>query len=131
MRGLTVGIRADRADMNAKPARAKATWGRTRQATTPAATHPLHPREINHKFSFCFILARGLINNWAMQARIPLPKSVAQLTGVLVTGIVAFGTDLDVYYAVPLGIFAGSLAVFFVSMSEAQGAYGARWNDTK
>ena len=60
-----------------------------------------------------------------------LPKSVAQLTGVLVTGIVAFGTDLDVFYAVPLGVFAGSLAVFFVSLSEAQGAYSARWNDTK
>ena len=66
-----------------------------------------------------------------MRAKIPFPKSVAQLTGVLVTGIVAFGTDMDVYYAVPLGVFAGALAVFFVSMSEAQGAYSARWNDTK
>ena len=50
------------------------------------------------------------------------PKSVAQLTGVLVTAIVAFGTDMDVYYAVPLGVFAGALAVFFVSLSEAQQA---------
>ena len=33
-----------------------------------------------------------------------LPKSVAQLTGVLVTAIVAFGTDIDVYYAIPLGV---------------------------
>jgi len=49
-----------------------------------------------------------------------LPKSVAQLTGVLVTAIVAFGTDVDVYYAVPLGVFAGALAIFFVSLSEAQ-----------
>jgi hypothetical protein len=49
-----------------------------------------------------------------------LPKSVAQLTGVLVTAIVAFGTDVDVYYAVPLGVFAGALAIFFVSISEAQ-----------
>jgi hypothetical protein len=47
-----------------------------------------------------------------------LPKSVAQLTGVLVTAIVAFGTDVDVYYAMPLGVFAGALAVFFVSLSE-------------
>jgi hypothetical protein len=47
-----------------------------------------------------------------------LPKSVAQLTGVLVTAIVAFGTDIDVYYAVPLGVFAGALAIFFVSVSE-------------
>ena len=51
-----------------------------------------------------------------------LPKSVAQLTGVLVTAIVAFGTDVDVYYAVPLGVFAGALAIFFVSISEAQQA---------
>ena len=55
-----------------------------------------------------------------------LPKSVAQLTGVLVTAIVAFGTELDVYYAVPLGVFAGALAIFFVSLSEAQDAYGVR-----
>ena len=52
-----------------------------------------------------------------------LPKSVAQLTGVLVTAIVAFGTDIDVYYAVPLGVFAGALAIFFVSLSEAHEAF--------
>jgi len=52
---------------------------------------------------------------------------VAQLTGVLVTGIVAFGTDIEVYYAVPLGVFAGALAMFFVSLSEAQDAYKQRW----
>jgi hypothetical protein len=60
-----------------------------------------------------------------------LPKSVAQLTGMIVTGIVAFGTDLDVYYAVPLGIFAGALAMFFVSMSEADDSYRARWEQYK
>ena len=49
-----------------------------------------------------------------------IPRSVAQLTGVLVTGIVTFGTDLDVTYAVPLGIVAGALAVFFVSLSEGR-----------
>ena len=47
-----------------------------------------------------------------------LPKSVAQLTGVLVTAIVAFGADIDVYYAMPLGVFAGATAIFFVSLSE-------------
>jgi hypothetical protein len=62
-----------------------------------------------------------------MRARLPIPRSVAQLTGVLVTGIVAFGTDMDVYYAVPLGVFAGALAMFFVSMSEAQDRYRTRW----
>ena len=51
-----------------------------------------------------------------------LPKSVAQLAGILVTAIVAFGTDMDVYYSMPLGIFAGALAVFFVSLSEGQAA---------
>ena len=45
----------------------------------------------------------------------------------LVTEIVAFGTDLDVYYAVPLGVLAGALAVFFVSLSDAQDAYRAKW----
>ncbi len=47
-----------------------------------------------------------------------MPKNVAQLTGMMVTGIVVFGTDLDVYYAMPLGIFAGALATFFVTLSD-------------
>jgi hypothetical protein len=55
-----------------------------------------------------------------MKARFPTPKSTAQVTGMMVTAIVAFGTDMDVYYAMPLGIFAGALAVFFVSVSEGQ-----------
>jgi hypothetical protein len=66
-----------------------------------------------------------------MRAGLPIPRSVAQLTGVLVTGIVAFGTDLEVYYAVPLGVFAGALAMFFVSLSEAQDAYQQRWAPAK
>ena len=48
-----------------------------------------------------------------------MPKSVAQLTGMLVTAIVTFGTDLDAIWSVPLGLFAGGVALFFVSMSEA------------
>jgi len=48
-----------------------------------------------------------------------LPKSVAQLTGVIVCGIVTFGTDIDITYAMPLGVFAGALAIFFVSLAEA------------
>jgi len=44
-----------------------------------------------------------------------------------VTAIVAFGTDIEVYYAVPLGVFAGALAMFFVSLSEAQNDYRERW----
>ncbi len=46
-----------------------------------------------------------------------MPK-VAQLTGMIVTSIVVFGTDLDVYYAIPLGIFAGAIATLLVSLSE-------------
>lgn len=65
-----------------------------------------------------------------MRNGLPIPRSVAQLTGVLVTAIVAFGTDMDVYYAVPLGVFAGALAMFFVSLSEAQESYRARWGRT-
>lgn len=47
-----------------------------------------------------------------------IPRSVAQLTGVIVAGIVAFGTDTDLFVAVPLGVFAGALATLFISMSE-------------
>jgi len=46
-----------------------------------------------------------------------MPK-VAQLTGIIVTAIVVFGTDVDVFVAVPLGIFAGALATFFVALAE-------------
>jgi hypothetical protein len=47
-----------------------------------------------------------------------MSKNVAQLTGVIVTAIVVFGTDLDVYYALPLGIFAGAIATFLATLSE-------------
>jgi hypothetical protein len=49
-----------------------------------------------------------------------MPKNIAQLTGVLVTAIVTFGTDLELTYAIALGLFAGALATFFVSLSEAK-----------
>ena len=63
-----------------------------------------------------------------MRTGLLFPKSVAQLTGMLVTGIVAFGTDIEVYYAVPMGVFAGALAMFFVAMSDAQDNYKAQWD---
>ncbi|HEY0299787.1 MAG TPA: hypothetical protein VGC36_00515 [Rhizomicrobium sp.] len=47
-----------------------------------------------------------------------MPKNVAQFTGMVVTAIVVFGTDLDVFYAMPLGIMAGALATFFVAASD-------------
>ncbi len=46
-----------------------------------------------------------------------MPK-FAQITGMIVTSIVVFGTDTDILLAVPLGVLAGGLAVFFVSLSE-------------
>jgi hypothetical protein len=72
--------------------------------------------KLNHSLNFGFTLAPIAASILAMRAFVP--KSVAQLTGMLVTAIVAFGTDLDVYYAMPLGVFAGALAIFFVSLSE-------------
>jgi len=47
-----------------------------------------------------------------------MPKNVAQFTGIIVTAIVVFGTDMDVFYAMPLGIMAGGLATFFVALSD-------------
>ena len=56
-----------------------------------------------------------------------MPKSVAQLTGMIVTGIVAFGSDLDLTYALPLGVAAGALATFFVAIAEAKHRYRIRF----
>ena len=42
----------------------------------------------------------------------------AQITGMIVTSIVVLGTDTDILLAVPLGVLAGGLATFFVSLSE-------------
>lgn len=47
-----------------------------------------------------------------------MPKNVAQWTGLAVTAIIVLGCDMDVLYAVPLGVFAGALATFFMSLAE-------------
>ncbi|HEY5338859.1 MAG TPA: hypothetical protein VIJ85_11685 [Rhizomicrobium sp.] len=47
-----------------------------------------------------------------------MPKNVAQWTGLAVTAIVVLGCDMDVLYAVPLGVFAGALATFFAGVAE-------------
>ena len=47
------------------------------------------------------------------------PK-LAQITGLIVTSIVVFGTDMDVLIAVPMCILAGALAVFFVALGDRQ-----------
>lgn len=49
--------------------------------------------------------------------KLAMPK-FAQITGMVVTSIVVFGTDTDVLLAVPLGILAGALAAFFVALSD-------------
>ncbi len=49
-----------------------------------------------------------------------MPKSIGQWTGIAVTGIVVLGCDIDVLYAVPLGIMAGALATLFVALAEAR-----------
>ena len=58
-----------------------------------------------------------------------MPKSIAQLTGMIVTAIVAFGSDLDLTYALPLGVAAGALATFFVAIAEAKRSYRSRFPD--
>ncbi len=47
-----------------------------------------------------------------------MPTTLAQWTGIAVTSIVVLGTDMDVLFAVPLGLFAGALATFFSSVAE-------------
>jgi hypothetical protein len=49
----------------------------------------------------------------------PMRLNIANLTGIAVTSIVTLGTDADVLMAVPLGIFAGALATFFVAITDA------------
>ena len=48
-----------------------------------------------------------------------MPKTLAQWTGVAVTAIVVSGSDMDLLFAVPLGIFAGALATFLSSLAES------------
>jgi hypothetical protein len=45
--------------------------------------------------------------------------NLAQWTGIAVTSIVVVGSDIDVLYAVPLGIFAGALATFFAALGSS------------
>ena len=47
-----------------------------------------------------------------------MPRTLAQWTGVAVTAIVVSGSDMDLLYAVPLGIFAGALATLFSNLAD-------------
>jgi hypothetical protein len=46
--------------------------------------------------------------------------NLAQWTGISVTVIVVAGTDVDVLYAVPMGMFAGALATFLAAMAQSR-----------
>lgn len=46
-------------------------------------------------------------------------NSTGRWTGVAVTALVVFGCDLDVAYAVPLGLMAAALATIFVTLAES------------
>ncbi len=43
--------------------------------------------------------------------------NLAQWTGISVTAIVVAGSDMDILYAVPLGMFAGALATLFSALA--------------
>jgi hypothetical protein len=47
-----------------------------------------------------------------------MPKTVAQWTGLAVTVIVVFGCDLDVLYALPLGLLAGAVAAAVIELDD-------------
>lgn len=47
-----------------------------------------------------------------------MPRNVGQWTGLAVTAIIVMGCDLDVIYAIPLGVFAGTLATLFVALDD-------------
>ena len=51
-----------------------------------------------------------------------MPFNIAQITGIVVTSIFVLGTDMDVLYAMPVGVFMGAVAMFFAAaMAERQG----------
>lgn len=49
-----------------------------------------------------------------------MPYTIGQWTGMAVTAIIVLGCDLDVAYAMPLGVLAGALATFFVTFADAR-----------
>jgi len=53
-----------------------------------------------------------------------MPKTAAQWTGLAVTAIIVMGCDTDVFLAVPLGVFAGALAMFFTALADRKAEAG-------
>jgi hypothetical protein len=55
-----------------------------------------------------------------------VPYTIGQWTGLVVTTIIVLGCDMDVAYAIPLGIMAGALATFFMTLADVQLAKNKR-----
>ena len=81
-----------------------------------ASKQPL--RGVNLFLSIFFARAARGLRLAAVSGSVSDMPKVAQLTGMVVTAIVVFGTDMDVLTAIPLGILAGGLAMFFVAKAE-------------
>jgi cell shape-determining protein MreD len=47
-----------------------------------------------------------------------MPRTLPQIIGLIVTTIIVLGCDMDVVYAMPLGVAAGALATFFATLAE-------------
>jgi hypothetical protein len=47
-----------------------------------------------------------------------MPYTIGQWAGLAVTAIVVLGCDMDIVYAMPLGVLAGALATFFVTLAD-------------
>ncbi len=59
-----------------------------------------------------------------------MPFNLAQWTGIAVTVIVISGSDVDVAYAVPLGLLAGVVAMFFYSVAEQRALLRTRYDSS-
>ena len=77
--------------------------------------HPLFPTGINLFLSMFFVLvvARDIFPSALEFLSLKGDKlrlSLAQITGITVTFVFGFGSDLDLLFALPVGILAGLVA---------------------
>jgi hypothetical protein len=59
-----------------------------------------------------------------------MPFNLAQWTGIAVTVIVISGSDVDVALAVPMGLLAGVVAMFFYSAAERRALLRKRYGSS-
>lgn len=77
--------------------------------------------KINRFLSNSFAIPRNGLGSCEQDAREPVvPYTVGQCAGIVVTAIVVLGCDMDLAWAMPLGVLAGALATFFVSLADAR-----------